>query len=87
VVTTIPEPTPEQTTVTTSPEPEKDEALHVRPLEIQPGKERQETVAPSSGGWKMFFWGLVTGMVLSGMAATFISRKQAGKHPKRRGYL
>jgi D-alanyl-D-alanine carboxypeptidase (penicillin-binding protein 5/6) len=49
--------------------------------------ENDEEVAEPSGGWGMFFWGLVTGLILSGLLTIFISRKRSRKSLSYRGYL
>lgn len=48
--------------------------------------ENHEEIAEPSGGWGMFFWGLVTGLILSGLLAMFISRKRSRKSLNYRGY-
>ncbi|MGB3225770.1 MAG: D-alanyl-D-alanine carboxypeptidase family protein [Desulforhopalus sp.] len=49
--------------------------------------ESREEVADSSGGWGMFFWGLLTGLILSGILVVFISRKRSRKSLNYRSYL
>lgn len=56
---------------------------------VQPPEKHEEVEEPSeepSGGWGMFFWGLVTGLILSGLLAMVISRKRSRKSLNFRGY-
>jgi D-alanyl-D-alanine carboxypeptidase (penicillin-binding protein 5/6) len=53
---------------------------------FQPPENLEEVVEPS-GRWGMFFWGLFTGLMLSGLLTMFISRKRSRKPSRSRGYL
>jgi len=67
----VAEPAPEKLEMTASSEPE---TVQSSVPELQ-----QEVVASPEGGWGMFFWGLVAGLMLSGMLAIFIARKRSRK--------
>ena len=53
---------------------------------VQPPESQEQVVEPS-GGWGMFFWGLLAGVMLSGLLAMFISGKRSRKSLRSRGYL
>jgi D-alanyl-D-alanine carboxypeptidase (penicillin-binding protein 5/6) len=65
---------------------EEEVAISPESSVIQPPENHEEIVEPS-GGWGMFFWGLVTGLMLSGLLTTFISMKRSRKSKSYRGYL
>lgn len=72
VVTAIsqPEPTPEKIAGAPAPQP--------KPEQLPNAVEKPvEAAASSSGGWGMFFFGMVVGLVLAGLLAFFLNRPPA----------